>query len=383
MQKFHVLSLIGLFTSTMIFADIDDRIDDLEWEMRQVSTSTPQDSLGASFASARPEVDGEKAFITFDILYWHPKVGGTDFAYSFQPSIEQTGSILFPRANGRTKENSLSWDLGLKAGIGYNVPHDGWDIYGQYTWYQTNSTSSSSHSPPSALMPLNLFDVMLASKAKSFFNIAYQNVDISVARSYFISRMLSFRPFIGVKSTWLDLHQKVVYTASSLNDFLFPGPERTVGLDFKSKSGNHFWGIGPRIGFDSKWFLGNGFHLFSDLATALLYGYFKTSHSEFIPPDNVQFASGDIIRNRSKFHRFIPFAQMFVGLGWQGYVNHEKQHIGLKLGYEVQYFWRVNQMLYSEDFSSPAGSSPLRVQHDRPSDDVMFYGITGEFRLDF
>ena len=385
MNKFSALPCIGLLASTIVFADIDDRLDDLEREMKQVSVYTPQDTIGSSFTSARPEVlvNGEKLYILFDILYWHAKVGETEYAYSFQPNMIQTGSIVLPQADGRTKHNEFKWDWGLKVGLGYNLPHDEWDLNALYTWFQTNPTDSSTKTSPSALMPLRLFTTMLAIKAKSHFELAYNNVDVTLGRSYFLSRMLSFRPFISVKTTWLDLDQNVTYTASSLNDFLFPGPEVTTGLDFKSKNSSRFWGIGPRVGVDSKWFLGNGFSLFSDVAGSILYGYFKTRHKEFVPPNEAVFNHGDIIKGHYRFHRFISFVQMYLGMGWQGYVNHDKQHITLKCGYEVQYYWRVNQMHQEEDLSSPVGSFSQRVHYERFSEDMMLYGITGEFKLDF
>lgn len=378
--------LTALFLAAFVFADIDDRIDDLEWEMKQVSTYTPQDTLGASFAQGQPELlipGQEKLFLSFDILYWHAKVGGTDYAFSFQPSIIQTGSILLARAQGHTKHNDLDWDWGLKAGFGINLPHDGWDLGVEYTYFASNSTDASTKAPPSALQPLRLYSTMLAIKAKSFFDLDYQNVDINLGKSYFLSQKLFVRPFVSVKSCWLDLDQNITYTASSLNDFLFPGTERTAGHDFKSKNSSNFWGIGPRIGVNSKWFLGHGFSLFSDIAGSLLYGYFQTHYYEKIPPNNVQFADGGVIKNRYKFHLFVPFVQMYGGLAWQGYVNHDKQYITLRFGYEVQYYWRANQMVYTEDFSNPAGAFNTRAAFDNLSEDVMLYGITGEFKLDF
>lgn len=378
--------LTALFLAAFVFADIDDRIDDLEWEMKQVSTYTPQDTLGASFAQGQPELlipGQEKLFLSFDVLYWHAKVGGSDYAFSFQPSIIQTGSILLARAQGHTKHNDLDWDWGLKAGFGINLPHDGWDLGVEYTYFASNSTDASTKAPPSALQPLRLYSTMLAIKAKSFFDLDYQNVDVNLGKSYFLSQKLFVRPFVSVKSCWLDLDQNITYTASSLNDFLFPGTERTAGHDFKSKNSSNFWGIGPRIGVNSKWFLGHGFSFFSDIAGSLLYGYFQTHYYEKIPPNNVQFADGGVIKNRYKFHLFVPFVQMYGGLAWQGYVNHDKQYITLKFGYEVQYYWRANQMVYTEDFSNPAGAFNTRAAFDNLSEDVMLYGITGEFKLDF
>lgn len=388
MKKHLSLFCMSLLTTTIAYGGMEERIESLEREMQEISTRTPQDTFGAKFTSARPDVDGEKAFFTFDILYWHPKVGGTEFAYSYQPEIVSVpggGVSVRPAKRGTIKENEFDWEWGLKVGLGYNVPHDEWDVYGNYTWYQPHSTESTSKAPPSGLAPLRQFGEIIAQKAKSHFDIAYHNVDIEVGRNYYISRFLSFRPFLSVKTSWIDLDERLIYAASPLNGVAFPGEFTTSGFDFKTHSSSDFWGIGPRIGVNSLWFLGYGFGLFADVASAIQYGYFKTVHKESFPPHvlaNFNFDK-NLIKVRSKFHRFVPYARLYAGLEWDGYVNHQKQHIRLKLGYEVQYYWRVNQIPQIEDTTATLISEPIRVQYERFSEDVMFYGVTGEFRLDF
>lgn len=357
---------------------IEDRLDTLETEMQSISARNPQDTLGASFTSDRPEMPGTNWYGTFDITYWHTKMGGTEYAYSvrqlFQPN-------LLP-IQGDVKDNDFSWDVGLKAGLGYKTPHDKWDIYARYTWYETDNTDGSTKAHPSSLVSLTWFGTIVAMRAKSHINIDYNNVEAELARSYFQSAQLSFRSHIGVKSAWIHLTRDVVLTE---NGFASGGD--FFGLDFKTKERLQFWGLGPRAGLDSKWYLGYGFHIFGDVAASILYGYFNTKQSDYIPPGtNPDIApEGLMFKIRHKFHRFVPFAQMFLGLGWETFVNDDKQHLLFKLGYEVQYYWRVNQIHQPEDLTagSSAGSQSLRLQFEKQSEDLMFYGITGEFRLDF
>ena len=77
---------------------------------------------------------------------------------------------------------------------------------------------------------------------------------------------------------------------------------------------------------------------------------------------------------------------MLMGLTWSTYLNNDKQHLSLKGGYEVQYFWRVNQMMKTESriaFPFSEDQRALRHYFDTITEDLMFYGITGEVRLDF
>ena len=83
-----------------------------------------------------------------------------------------------------------------------------------------------------------------------------------------------------------------------------------------------------------------------------------------------------------------------MGLGWESYINKDRQHLSFKAGYEIQYYWRVNQMSnvdqslrYSTtspiNRSSGVQSGSFRTNSQKLSEDLMFYGITGEARLDF
>jgi len=392
-KKVVTLLSISLLSTLGAFESMDDRIQTLEKEMQEISTRNPQETLGANFTSARPEVLGEGVFITFDILYWHPKVGGTEYAYTANVGsqivpVPGAPPVILPARRGEVKDNDFDWEWGLKAGIGYSLAHDGWDICAQYTYYNPDSTSSSGKTPPGGLLPLCHLAQIIAQKVKSSFEVDYDNVDFELGRNYFVSSFLSFRPFLSVKSTWIDLNQRITYVASPLNDIAFPGEFTTSAFDFKSKSESKLWGIGPRIGANTRFHLGHGFSIFGDFATSLLYGYFRTLHKEFFPPHVLQQLDGEsLFKVRTKKHQFVPFVQMFVGLEWGDYVNHHHQHVRLKLGYEVQYYWRANQMQEIETSVGnlqALGNIPrLRVDYETLSEDVMFYGITGEFRLDF
>lgn len=381
--KISALATFSLVLGSSIHAVMDDRLDTLEKEMQEISARNPQGTLGASFTSAQAEVKNQyNWFFTFDILYWHAKAGGTEYAYTLEPNT-QAGlpPNVLPPVDGQTKDNDFSWDLGLKVGLGYKLPHDDWDIYANYTWFDTEDSSSSTKAAPSALAPHKSVVNFLAHKAKSHFDIGYNNVDLELGRSYFMSSRMSVRPHIGVKSAWVDLDQDVIYT---LGEAFVPGI--LGGFDTKTKAHLRFWGVGPRAGINTRLHLGYGFSLYGDAAGSILYGYFKTRHRETFPPHLVQLTdgNGEVIKVKHKFHRFIPYANLNLGLAFNRFINEEKQHIGFKLGYEVQYYWRVNQMKQPEDFSqTQTFATNFRVQLTNFSEDVMFYGITGEFRLDF
>ena len=380
--------LLLLTTSAFSYVDMSDRIDILEKEMMEISAINPQETRGAAFVTSRPNTVGNNWFITLDVLYWHPKLGGTEYAISTNPDFRTTQRgqqhFNFLQHEGVIKENDFSWDLGLKAGIGYKTPHDSWDIYARYTWLDSNSSSSCYKLPPAAIFTLRSVEGVAAKWAKSHVDIGHNNIELQLARSFFLSQRLSVRPHFDIKTTWLSLTQNITYNRSDLPHVR---PE-LVDLDRKIKDSSKLRGFGPQAGVDGKLYVGNGFSLIGELSGSILYSYFRVRHKEahpiIIEDDFIQ--GGTQYNIKEKQHRFIPFVQMLIGLTWDTYLNSEKQHLSLKGGYEVQYYWRVNQMLKTESqviVPFTEDQRALRHYFDPVSEDLMFYGITGEVRLDF
>lgn len=369
------LAITLITSSAFAFVDTDARLDELEHKMSQVRAETAiEGRYGAETASARVEVDGEGWFIIGDILYWQTRVGGTEFAYS-----DKHSNAILP-ISGRTKDMEFDWDWGLRVGLGYHFAHDRWDVSAQYTWFETNGSDSSRAGTNSSLVPLkgsssitNLPGTprptfLYCTSAKSQYQFDFDAVDLELGRAYFISGRLSFRPHWGLKTAWINQEQIVRYTGgepdANMSEAGLQG--NTVHIDDNCD----FWGMGPRVGFDTKWHIGNGFSIFGNLATALLFGYFDVKHEE----DYSAYLSNriDIHANR---HAFSPTVQFMLGLRYDTYVYHQKQHLGIGLGFEAQYWWRQNQMLKIDDSAS--------LQYERYSEDMSLHGLTVDFTWNF
>lgn len=371
-------AIVSLVASSTAFAamDMDSRVTQLENQMQQVRTETAMGTYGAKTATARAEVDGYGWFFTFDVLYWHAKAGGTEFAYTDQDPLAQLP------IKGRTKDIDFDWDWGIRVGLGCNFEHDGWDLRAQYTWFDTNGSESTGSGINNSIIPLrgssrivenastsisNRF--LYCTSAKAQYDFDYNAIDLELGRSYFVSGKLSFRPHWGLKTAWIDQEQITRYTGGAVD----PGHSTWMGLQGNTvhvKDDCDFWGLGPRVGLDSKWHLGYGFSLFGNVATSLLFGYFEVEHKERYS----QFG-GNQLKLIADRHAFSPTAQMQLGLRYDKYIHHNTQHIGVGLGFEGQYWWRQNQMLKVDDAQV--------LQYERYSEDVSMHGITLDLKWDF
>ena len=367
---------ILLMTSSSAFAamDRDSRVSELENQMSQVATQTAMDTFGANTASARPNVkDGIQWFITFDALFWRTKIGGTEYAYT-----DQDPAATLP-VKGRTKHIEFDWDWGIRAGLGYNFDYDQWDVKAQYTWWDTNGSDSTRAGLNSSIIPMRgssqliedpttgqTEQFLFCTSAKSQYDFSYQAVDLELGRDYYVSSMLSLRPFWGLKTAWMDLEQITRYTGGDTQDGFLGLGRNTVHV----KEDSDFWGIGPRTGVDTRWYLGEGFSIFGNVALAALFGFFDVDHKE-----KYSAISTNRIRLHANRHAFSPTIQYQVGLRYASYVLERRYHISIGAAFEGQYWWRQNQMLKIDDAAV--------LRYERYSEDLAMYGLTLDARWDF
>lgn len=344
-----------LFESPKI-EDLAEQVQKLEDQVAKLSSKNARGTHGMSAVSANPEIYGKQVVINADLLYWHPKVAGTDFAYS-----NRTPAAVLP-LRGKIKKIEFDWDCGLRLGIGKNFPHDEWDLYLSYTHFRSSGSKTVNAGRVDSVIPLKggIVTADSVSHAKSQFDFDFDNIDFELGRHFSISSRLALRPFIGVKNTWIDLEQIVRYT----------GGDHLNANTAHVKDKSDFWGIGPRAGITTRWHLGDNFHIHGTADGALLYGFFDVEHREKLSNDNTQRI--DIEDNK---HRFSPTVHMQFGLDWGRYINPKQNYINLSVSYEAQYWWSQNQMLRTYEFNAH--------RFESISEDMSLHGVTFSVQLHF
>ena len=384
-SSFKLLTLIT--TAFFMFsmeanAEVQSRVETLEKQMKEISNNFPNEGGGLGF-----EEQSLSLSLQFDMLYWYTKMGGTEYAYSFVPHFSEghsSSSHLEGKINGRMQGNHFSWDPGFRLGARYKTEHDDWEIQGSYTYFRNQSEDSSSQSYPGSLFSFRNIGVLFSSEIKSDVKITYQDVEAGIGNPLFFSSYLSFRPLLNLKASWLDLSQNLQITAFSPSHGM--QPFEFNGLDYKTVTRYRVQGVGPSIGVESQWFFGERLHLFSKLSGALEYSFISNINEEYFPP--VAFENGKggkAIEIEQKLRKFIPSTSLLIGLGYGMPINDHKQHLDFKLGYEVQYFHGINQIMTNNQ--SPVTFKPEkgegRIGFQRESNDLMFFGLTGAISYAF
>lgn len=268
----------------------------------------------------------------------------------------------------------FNWDFGFRLGAGRNLEYDGWDTQLYWTWFRTEAHQSKKVSPEfipigsSVLVTAEIHPEFFAADlssndsqgAKIRWALLFNMFDWELGRSYWISKGVLLRPFIGLKGGWINQHIHLKYSNLIINS------APTV-YSARENVKNDFWGIGPTGGVNTKWKLRNfGTHfpsLFGDFSAATLWG-------NWICNDVYKQTNGEkvSVHTRNSTLGALMF-RGFMGLGWDVDFNKARSHFSTRLGYEMQ-LW-VNQLRLST-------SQLIRLHGD-----LTLQGATFNCRFDF
>ena len=304
-------------------------------------------------------VDSHRVWVDAEVLFWQPNMG----SLSYGVTSSSTSGIQ----NGHTKRPDFDWDAGVRVGLGYKIPHDNWDVLLQYTYFQGNAAGHAGHSGtvvyPSWANAWNFAGpgLFYVNKARAHWRLNLNMGDIELGRVCKPSSWLSLRPFLGVRGAVIDQDYHVKYSGGSA----FPGDTDSVHLD------SDFWGVGLRGGLDTLWGLGCGIGIYGNGSVSLLSGHFDVHETEHLN-------KARITRLNIKSHpsQVVAVADLALGLQWDYLFNNDRNHFGVKLGWEFNIFFNQNQLFNFRGTGTPGS---LHFQKD----DLTFQGVTLGFRLDF
>ncbi len=331
--------IISLFCVLRLFAGkMEKRVDILEHKMGEIGTKKTDDEYGAQLASATFKRGLVGVELFWGPLYWHTKLGGTEYVYS--PAS----------GNEKMEGQSFDWDFGYRLGAGVFLPVVKWKVLGTYTHFGTHDTGGYGVIPPSLFVNLRGSFFVSSQNVKSSYDINYDAISLELKRSSFLSSLLGLGSSLGVKRAWIDQKQRVTY--------------RTFQEELiRVKDHCRFRGIGPLLGMNINWHLFSGFSFFGDVKGALLYGGVEVKHTE-IP-----------IEIKGDAHLFSPNLLFTFGLNKDCFMGGAQ--VFISLAYEADYYWRQNQIVTMED----ASRERLRVA--RQAEDLIFYGVTGRLGVEF
>jgi hypothetical protein len=297
-------------------------------------------------------------YVALDFLYWQAQEGGTEWAIKTYRDPNGVRSS--------SRQLNFGWDPGFRVTAGYNFKYDHWDTAFSYTWFFTHAHQALEQPATAGPVADGILSLTTlagrAARASIDWGIHYSIFDWNLGRNWFISKHLSLRPRIGLKGGWI--HQDVDINFQNV---------------LTAKKGSNFAGIGPGGGVTSRWFFhdleSSSFNFLGDLGIAFPWGHFDVTEHERLQGSNFPIDLNHLSRNQ-----IAPMIEAKLGIGWVADILTYNANIGIDLIYEIQYWFRQNQMVNVQP--NQTGGEVFYL-YDRNSEDLDFQGLTASLRFDF
>ncbi len=309
-------------------------------ENRVTALEQRKGASGMINPQGRPQVrDGADLFIYGDLLYWNAHENGLQLGVKNEDSASNLSDSKALNIHGK-------WNVGFRAGVGYNTPHDGWDL--SLTWLRfTDNGRKSFHAHgdefvlPSRIHP---DDNILngnspgATRMKSNWRMRLDQLDLDLGREFFVSKWLTVRPHFGMRTDWIHQSLEVDY-----KNFIQIAQPNKSEVELKDR----WWGIGLEGGLDTQWGLGGGWSLFGDLSAAILYGFHDMDYKTKDSPSGQKYVDMDDTYRVSH-----PILDIEMGLRWDNMFCNDRYHLGLQVGWEHHIYFSQNQFpMFADDIS--------------------------------
>jgi hypothetical protein len=249
-----------------------------------------------------------------------------------------------------------------------NFDHDNWDGSLNYTWLHS-SVATSAVEPTTADPALFSLHESPDIVGDDEFDTASQNwrykfdfLDGELARSYYVGKRLSFRPFFGARAAWIRQR----YSQSLL---------LASGAGATSSQRSTSWALGPRFGMNANWMFGYGIRAIANTSADLLFTrYNLRGNQESFLADRTIVSSADT--SQSKVNTIRPHAAIDLGFGWGTYFDNNNWHFDLAATYGFQAFWDQNMFRQFTDDVADATSFD-------PNGNLYVQGLNVSIRFDF
>lgn len=344
MKKLFPAAAASLAALTSLVHGAVDSAQMRNLENRVSSLEQRKGANGMINPPGRPQVrDGVDLFLFGEMLVWNAHQNGMPVA------VVNRGSAL-NLAHSKTKTIHSDWDFGFRIGLGYNTPHDGWDL--SLSWLRLNTSGSKTIRAngnkfvfPSRTQPNNPIAAFSScQKAHTHWSLHLNQLDFDLGREFFVSKWLTLRPHFGLRTDWV--HQKWNSNYNNFNNTALPNK---VKVDYR----DNWWGLGVESGLDTQWGLGCGWSLFANFTGAILYGFHDIDYRDNdSPPQFTTTASGKFVNLDSSNRISHPILDMMLGVRYDHMFCNDRFHLGLEVGWEHHVYFSQNQFpVFVDDVS--------------------------------
>lgn len=292
-----------------------------------------------------------------------------------ETDIANLGSQI---TNGKVIDMGFKYKPGFKVGAGIKFDHDDWDAHAEYTWFRSkvnvhsNGLEGDNVTTFAAIYPMVGMPVELGGRlfdnVSSDWTCNMDIIDATMGRWYYVGTKLTFHPYAGARAQWIRQKFNTFYS----NDNSVIDGIHTLGIRQKSNS----WAIGPEVGLDMNWMIGEGFRLYTCGEGDILFTrYNRMSDEELFLNPSLSISEGQRVTQRH-VNRVRAHLDLEMGFGWGTYLDCNNWYLDLSAGYGFQVFFDQNMFRNFVDDVSLGKSFA-------PNGNLYVHGLTATVALHF
>lgn len=333
-----------------------------------------------------PLNESQEWFVKPSYLIMIPNVDSTDYGYKVdaQSSLDR---------RFKTERPSFDWGSGVRIGIGRYLPHhDHWD-FSLTTSYIYNDSSSHTHvktsSVPFATIQQNPvidlgWDTLLnrqALKVETKYLLNYFTWDLQVRRQYILSKNVTFEPFLGLRFPLIYQKYHLRPTGAFYNEIT--EESFTDKVSFKIR--DHFYGGGPRIGYDLSYLFQNQWRFLGQLAASFIYsnqsihengsGYVTDRTTNLLTPSQLKYHETTTALRTN--------LELKLGLGWETWIRQNSVRIAPSFVFEMSEWF---DLIHWSQFEEPTSFFRIFDYGFKPEERTGDFGLMGfalNLQIDF
>jgi hypothetical protein len=318
-----------------------------------------------------------------EALLWIAQQSGLSYAVK----SSQAATSSSPLGKGTIYSPNFDWDVGFRAGAGFRSLHNHFDTLISYSWFHDKAKSSVEQGSQSIVRPELASSILSTSqgmvepaavaKASSLLNLYLDIIDWDLGREFIPSHWFSIRPVLGIKAAWIHQKNDTKYQGF----YLLSNSADTSNIDVARK--NNYWGIGPKAGMTTHFWLGRGFSIFGAAAISGVYGKFSLHHNE----DSTK--QGVVVDTANSYYSGRAITDLTLSLRWDSLFCKIKKasrcrcpkepkrvNVAVAAGWEEHIFFSQGQFMRFNDPSNPAGFT-------QQESDLTVQGATLSLHVDF
>lgn len=278
-------------------------------------------------------------FAFAELLYWQMREGSSEnWSQDITPKGATQSTTLY--------DAPFDFNPGFRIGVGYEAPSHAWNTVLSYTNYQNKAENHASGDIYSAYLGNYFANNTNGANFGPFYDSAnldwdfsFQTIDIELGRRFIIDKILTVRPFVGLKTAFIDQVIDSHWYGPKTTDIFGTIIPITTFSQAREKITQNFWGVGPSLGLDTTWPVYQSLHqyfsLIGNLSGAVMWGHWSFSDTyENNTPVTISVNSTD-------FSGAETMARGILGVEWGSQMS--RIDLKVRLSYEAQVWFEQMQ----------------------------------------